>query len=455
MSAGARSPSGPTGGDPFRHEREGGEEWLVSPVTAQRGDATYRYPSPSGSPVREFLPGEELTANLDDWEGRPLVLRHPTTPDGTPTTVANADDSTVAEVGEFRSVEEHSTTKHLRGEVWIRANEIGTHGGDLRAYVDRVRAGRPGEVSTSYTPTIDERAGRHDGERYEAVQRDLDPDHLALLPDNRGNCPVSGGVCGVGRLNHRQTVRANHRQRTDTRLPSTSDDTMSNNSSSQLSHIEYEKQRNPALYRRHARGSGPVERANDEGGSSSGDSSASSGSSATDTSGDADTPSLGIQDARETLREYTELPVEYVDDMMGHRRTISLAESIEAALAAVRSNGAVGAEKMAIEAVLTVADEIDDGRANDTGTGESTVPVGGYDRDTDYSRGDSWGGGRNDPELAGIDLLKRERERANKWLSGKADRRSLDVPAGGYRRAKDRSRGSHSRHNGCDCGGHR
>ena len=205
--------------NPFERVTEDGTEYLVAPVVAQQADVyAYRI---NGDLHREYLPGEELTAPLEDWEGTPLVLRHPDAPPDTPALLSESGvEATV--VGAFRDAkrtngsENRSETEsgagddtRLAGQVYIEAAEVGAHDGDLRGYVEAVRRTGVGEVSTGYgVGTLEETSGRHNGTKYDAIQRDIQPDHLALLPDQVGNCPVDGGVCGVGRANQR--ARTNH-----------------------------------------------------------------------------------------------------------------------------------------------------------------------------------------------------------------------------------------------------
>lgn len=56
------------------------------------------------------------------------------------------------------------------------------------------------EVSTGYWHDGRQQAGSVNGERYKEVQRSLLPDHLAILPNERGACSVKDG-CGTPRTN--------------------------------------------------------------------------------------------------------------------------------------------------------------------------------------------------------------------------------------------------------------
>jgi hypothetical protein len=189
----------------FREVTEDGVDYLVAPVVAQVEDV-YAYRTNDGV-TREFLPAEELTGPLDEWEGAPLLLRHPTDTNGN-AVLTDHPEADPVEVGSFRDVRANDSS--LPGEVWVRAAEVGAHDGDLASYVERVNNGGYGEVSTGYDlEDLEQTPGRHNGQSYDAVQRGVQPDHLALLVDNRGNCPVDAGECGVGRANE-ASVRTNH-----------------------------------------------------------------------------------------------------------------------------------------------------------------------------------------------------------------------------------------------------
>jgi hypothetical protein len=195
----------------FRDVTEDGVDYLVAPVVAQVEDV-YAYRTNDGI-TREYLPGDELTAPVDEWEGVPLLLRHPTDASGR-AVLTDHPEADPVEVGAFREVRANDGT--LPGEVWIRQSEVGDHDGELESYIERVNAGGYGEVSTGYDlRDIEQTSGRHNGQPYDAVQRGVQPDHLALLVDNEGNCPVEAGECGVGRANQGDGadhghVRTNH-----------------------------------------------------------------------------------------------------------------------------------------------------------------------------------------------------------------------------------------------------
>lgn len=186
--------------DPFEEVTEDGVTYLVSPVVAQT-QGVYQYPTGNGV-TREYVDGEDLTAEAgDDWDGRPLTLRHPVVNrDGKPVYgLTTGPQASYTTVGEFRD-SDRSTDEKLRGRVWIKQAEVGAHNGLLEDYIEDVRNGEFGDVSPGYSSATVNEHGSYNGEVYSGRQTSVAPDHVALLPDEPGNCSIADG-CGVGRAN--------------------------------------------------------------------------------------------------------------------------------------------------------------------------------------------------------------------------------------------------------------
>lgn len=193
----------------FSRSSYNGEEYLVAPVTAIR-EGVYLYPRTNGKGVkREFLPSEEIANTVDEWADKPLTLGHPTDDEDRPGLIEDPD-TTYTNVGFFRNVVHNN--KKLGGEVWIDTSEIGEHDGTLQGIVNKAKSGIPVEVSTGYRANTEYERGEYEGQRYTYVQREPEPDHLALLPHSTGNCSVDD-ECGVGKRPNVSTsgVRVNHR----------------------------------------------------------------------------------------------------------------------------------------------------------------------------------------------------------------------------------------------------
>lgn len=196
---------------PRVEEREG-EEYLVAPAVAAR-EMVYSYMTVNG-PVEEYLPAEELRASLEEWDGVTMVLNHPSTPEGMPTGIDDpaADPATINPLGAFRNPRIITTNDpdtaggvgaKLVGEAWLRTDLRGAFGGEYERVLEALSDGGLVDVSTGYQQTPEPEGGRFAGQSYDAVQRDLDPDHVAVLPTEAGNCSLADG-CGVGRANTRR-----------------------------------------------------------------------------------------------------------------------------------------------------------------------------------------------------------------------------------------------------------
>ena len=197
-----------------------GVEYFVAPVVAIR-EGVYMYPRNNGRGIkREFLPAEEIANTVSEWEGKPLTLRHPEDSEGRAGLITNPDTEHT-EVGLFRNVTNKDSA--LIGETWIEIDEVGDHGGELESYINGLRSGKPQEVSTGYRAGTEFERGSYENQRYTHVQRKPQPDHLALLTRNRGNCSVDEG-CGAGAvLNNAPVatdggVRVNNRRATENAL---------------------------------------------------------------------------------------------------------------------------------------------------------------------------------------------------------------------------------------------
>lgn len=177
--------------DDIRRETFAGREYLVAPTVAVVESVL----------KGEYLPAEEIEASAPAWNGAPLPVSHPTR-DGQFVT-ANAPETLQREVvGRFFNAEFDPDESALKGEVWVdveRSNALAENRGDEYAQPLAVLdAGDTLEVSTAYWHGRDPRSGTFNGDRYDAVQFAIKPDHLALLPNEQGECSVEDG-CGAGR----------------------------------------------------------------------------------------------------------------------------------------------------------------------------------------------------------------------------------------------------------------
>lgn len=164
-----------------------GREHLVVPVVALVAGVVNGY----------LVTPAELRAYADAWNGRPVPVRHPR--DGSGYVSANTPGTIEAQVvGQFFNA--RIDGDKLVGELWVDIDKCERLGGEYLAVLERLRSGEPIEVSTAYFCDVEQATGTYNGKAYTAVQRNLRPDHLALLPDEEGACSWKDG-CGAPRVN--------------------------------------------------------------------------------------------------------------------------------------------------------------------------------------------------------------------------------------------------------------
>jgi hypothetical protein len=129
-----------------------------------------QYAKPDGSPWREYRPPEEVfsKASLSSYGGRPLTIGHRLD-------AVTADKWSDVAVGDVRD-DAHQVDKFVRATVQVSdAKTVERLGKDLI------------EVSCGYRCDLDNTPGiSPDGEPYDAVQRNIRLNHVALLAANKG-----------------------------------------------------------------------------------------------------------------------------------------------------------------------------------------------------------------------------------------------------------------------------
>lgn len=146
-----------------------------------------------GSKGALFYPPEEIARNVHDWNGKPLVVKHPnlkgsnvsahlpeifaTQEIGRIYNASIANDNSLTVDGYF----DVDITRKLDNRVWnalIRGEKIEVSTG---LFTDN----EPAQLNAVY-----------EGTPYTHIARNYRPDHLAILPDEQGACSCEDG-CGV------------------------------------------------------------------------------------------------------------------------------------------------------------------------------------------------------------------------------------------------------------------
>lgn len=136
----------------------------------------------SGGPY--FYPKEELGKNPQTCNHRPVVLYHPSMEDG------SACQPSVLEAQGVGDVYNSAYDGRLKTEAWLDEDKLRRL--DSRV-TDAIDAGKMVEVSTGIFHDLDKKEGDWNGEKYIGIVRNIQLDHLAILPDQKGSCSIADG----------------------------------------------------------------------------------------------------------------------------------------------------------------------------------------------------------------------------------------------------------------------
>jgi hypothetical protein len=129
------------------------------------------------------------------WDGRPLVMSHPLNDSGLP---VSANSPKVLEAYQIGFLFNSSVgNKQLQLEAWVDPDLVANLNEDSKSIFETLQKGEMIEVSTGYFAMIEQTSGLHNNQKYDGIQRDIVPDHLAFLPNGTvGACSNKDG-CGA------------------------------------------------------------------------------------------------------------------------------------------------------------------------------------------------------------------------------------------------------------------
>ena len=178
----------------IREETLDGKEYLVVPTSM----------IVEGVHNNLMYPASELAKFPDAWNGCPVVIvpeGHPKDEFGNPVTANSPEEFELHRVGYLFNSEWEDPKGRVLSETWLevaKMNEV--DGGET--VLKMLRDGENIEVSTGlFTDEIPEE-GEWNGEEYEAILVNYRPDHLALLPFDKGACSWEDGA-GMLNVNKR------------------------------------------------------------------------------------------------------------------------------------------------------------------------------------------------------------------------------------------------------------
>lgn len=175
----------------YRTDTLHGKEYIVIPVTALV-EGVLQGMAAEGP---ELALAEEFGRFPASWDGRPLVMSHPVDDDGVP---VSANSPKVLETYQVGFIFNSKVKKKkLLLEAWVDPTLMANLNDDSKETLETLQKGEMIEVSTGYFALIEQTSGLHNNQKYDGIQRDIVPDHLAFLPNGTiGACSNADG-CGA------------------------------------------------------------------------------------------------------------------------------------------------------------------------------------------------------------------------------------------------------------------
>jgi hypothetical protein len=167
-----------------RNEIKDGRPIMVIPIVALVEGVH------SGSGGTAFYPSSEIQKTADLWNGVPLTIPHPTK-NGIPISATPLEVQKEFGVGTFENV--FFDKGKLKGEGWLDVEKVIDLSSETLV---RLKQGETLEVSTGLFSKNDGQEGSWNGEDFKVSVYDFKPNHLAILPNEKGACSVEDG-CGV------------------------------------------------------------------------------------------------------------------------------------------------------------------------------------------------------------------------------------------------------------------
>lgn len=172
-----------------RVEQYQGREHLIVPVVALMDGVIHAV----NASTPERVTAATLSKAAQSWNGRPLVLGHPTK-NGRQ---CSANEPSIEASHRFGTIfNSRMAGQKLLMDAYVDTVAAERLGGT--EFVQSLREGRQCEVSVGAFVTTDDVAGTYNGKPYKATWLETIGDHLAFLPGGRGACSIEMG-CGAHR----------------------------------------------------------------------------------------------------------------------------------------------------------------------------------------------------------------------------------------------------------------
>lgn len=171
-----------------------GKEYIVVPVVALV-EGILQGMAAEGP---ELALASEFGKFPDSWNGRPVVMSHPVIEVDGKKIPVSANSPEVLESYQIGFIFNTKLDGNkLTQEAWIDPDIMGSLNDHSKEILEILQKGEMIEVSTGYFATLEKTEGLFNNEAFEAIQRNVAPDHLAFLANGvLGACSNKDG-CGA------------------------------------------------------------------------------------------------------------------------------------------------------------------------------------------------------------------------------------------------------------------
>lgn len=180
-----------------RFDELDGKKVLVAPVILIKEGVH------NGSAGPIYYGDEDLQKSPESWNHKPVVVYHPVI-NGRPLSAASKTIIEKQQIGILLNARYEN--KAIKADAWIdidKANKVDTR------IIDNLENNKMMEVSTGLFTDNVLANGTWNGERYKYSASNFRPDHLAILPDQKGACSIADGA-GLPRLNNENTNKGEY-----------------------------------------------------------------------------------------------------------------------------------------------------------------------------------------------------------------------------------------------------
>lgn len=151
-----------------------------------------------------FYPPAVNSKKPDAWNQRPMVVYHP---EVNGQLVSARSPGIIEKRGVGFVFNANYNAPNVGGEAWF--DDVKADAVDDRI-LKVIKAGETLEVSTGFELDFKQESGEYNGEKYTGIVTNVEPDHLAILPDKVGACGVKKGCgCGVNVVNELKPLVVN------------------------------------------------------------------------------------------------------------------------------------------------------------------------------------------------------------------------------------------------------